>query len=259
MKRNFILLVTIFLTGVLASSPAMSGVLDGPIINPANSHTYYLLTPNQTWTAAEAEAVALGGHLVTINDQAEQDWVWSTFGIPSQRWLWIGINDVNQEGIFEWVSGEPITFTYWTPGEPNDFPPGEDFGEMDAFKGGKWNDLQVDAWAFRHYGVVEIGSPSDSDNDGVLDGDDFCADTAIPEGVPTVRLRPNRWALINDDFYFDTIVKGKGKGPNRSYIIEDTAGCSCEQIIEAQGLGNGHTYHGCSIGAMDEWIEFVTP
>jgi len=104
-----------------------------------------------------------------------------------------------------------------------------------------------------------LGSPvdADADGDGVLDYDDFCPDTAIPEGVPTVQLNPNHWALIDDGFEFDTLVKGKGKGPNRSYIIEDTAGCSCEQIIELQGLGYGHTYHGCSISAMDDWVELV--
>ncbi len=99
----------------------------------------------------------------------------------------------------------------------------------------------------------------DSDGDGVNDDDDFCPGTAIPEGVPTVQLRPNRWALIDGDFEFDTVIKGKGKGPNRSYLVADTAGCSCEQIIEMQGLGNGHTYHGCSISAMDDWKLLVNP
>ena len=31
-----------------------------------------------------------------------------------------------------------------------------------------------------------------------------------------------------------------------------------EQIIEMQGLGEGHTTHGCSISAMDDWVELVT-
>ena len=106
-----------------------------------------------------------------------------------------------------------------------------------------------------------LGSPdeADADGDGVLDYDDYCPGTVIPEGVPTVQLNPNHWALINDDSVFDTLIKGKGKGPNRSYIIEDTAGCSCAQIIEAQGLGGGHAKHGCSISVMDDWIELVTP
>jgi hypothetical protein len=100
---------------------------------------------------------------------------------------------------------------------------------------------------------------ADADGDGVLDDDDFCPGTVIPENVPTVRLNPNHWALTDDDAEFDTLIKGKGKGPNRSYIIQDTAGCSCQQIIEAQGLGQGLTQFGCSIDVMDDWVELVTP
>ena len=96
--------------------------------------------------------------------------------------------------------------------------------------------------------------PPDVDNDGVVDAIDFCPATAIPEDVPTVELKPNRWALVDGDNVFDTVTKGKGNGPGRSYTTADTGGCSCEQIIEAEGLGNGHTKHGCSIGAMDNWI-----
>ncbi len=99
----------------------------------------------------------------------------------------------------------------------------------------------------------------DDDEDGVLDASDVCAWTVIPESVPTVELKPNRWALVDEDWDFDTVTKGKGKGPGRSYTTTDTAGCSCEQIIAEQGLGEGHTKHGCSIGAMDDWVALVNP
>jgi len=116
-----------------------------------------------------------------------------------------------------------------------------------------------DAYRSSDHDTVLVGLFADADGDGVLDDDDFCPDTAIPEGVPTVQLRPNSWALVDGDFEFDTLIKGKGLGPNRSYLIDDTAGCSCEQIIEVQGLGGGHTKFGCSIDVMDNWVELVTP
>jgi len=102
--------------------------------------------------------------------------------------------------------------------------------------------------------------------------------------VPSKRLKRNRWALTDADFNFDTDAgrkgskgskgsKGKGKkgskgsgkgskgskGRDRSFTTADTAGCSCEQIIEAQGLGGGHSKHGCSNGVMDKWVKLVTP
>jgi hypothetical protein len=99
----------------------------------------------------------------------------------------------------------------------------------------------------------------DSDGDGVPDPDDFCPETAIPEaGVPGRKLGVNRWALMDDDFDFDT-KDPKGKGPERAYSTADTAGCSCEQIIAALELGRGHTKFGCSISAMDDWVLLMNP
>ena len=97
----------------------------------------------------------------------------------------------------------------------------------------------------------------DDDDDGVPDEDDLCPGTFIPEEtVPSVRLGTNRWALMDDDFDFDT-TPPKGKGPKRSYNTTETGGCSCEQIIVELGLGNGHTKFGCSISAMDDWVAHV--
>ena len=100
---------------------------------------------------------------------------------------------------------------------------------------------------------------NDADGDGVCGDVDFCLGTAIPEAtVPSSgKLNPNHWALLDGDTDFDTVTKGKGGGPGRSYNTTETGGCSCEQIIEELDLGNGHTKHGCSISAMDTWVNFV--
>ena len=100
-------------------------------------------------------------------------------------------------------------------------------------------------------GVCNDGAVSNGPSTCV--GADACPGTVIPEGVPTVRLGTNRWALVDDDFEFDTTAPN-GKGPGRCYSTVDTGGCSCEQIIAALELGKGHTKHGCSIAAMDGWV-----
>jgi predicted extracellular nuclease len=99
---------------------------------------------------------------------------------------------------------------------------------------------------------------ADSDFDGVPNGVDQCAGTVIPESVPTQRLGTNRWALTDGDGIFDTNPPN-GRGNGRSFTIEDTAGCSCEQIIDELNLGQGHVKFGCSTGAMDNWISGVQP
>ena len=77
----------------------------------------YRLTTAATWQQAQSQAQSLGGNLVTINNQAEQDWLVGTFGGSEQ--LWIGFTDEVTEGEFKWVSGETSTYTNWFPGEPN--------------------------------------------------------------------------------------------------------------------------------------------
>src|SRR5215471_8314375 len=98
----------------------------GPIQNPGNGHSYFLLAPTN-WTTMEAQAVSLGGHLATIRNQAENDWVWSTFtALDGTNNLFIGLTDTGQEGNFFWISGETSGFRNWRAGEPNNAG-GEDY------------------------------------------------------------------------------------------------------------------------------------
>lgn len=104
-----------------------------------------------------------------------------------------------------------------------------------------------------HDGTTLPNPIVDADGDGVDDSDDLCPGTVIGESVPTKRLGTNRFALVNNDETFDT-TSPKGRGPRKAYTIQDTAGCSCEQIIAQRGLGRGHRKFGCSIGTMRRWI-----
>ncbi len=133
--------------------------------NPANGHYYALLTP-ATWTWSERVAAELGGHLTTLRNQAEQNWVFDTLAHYGglNRLLWIGINDVATEGTFRWSSGEPVGFTYWAPGEPNNALTGEDFVTMyqpGHAQAGRWNDWgeRVFSGSQPFNGVLELVAP----------------------------------------------------------------------------------------------------
>jgi hypothetical protein len=132
---------------ILTVLHANAGILDGPVINPGNGHTYYLLEQD-TWSGAEAAAVNLGGHLATIRDATENAWVFSTFGTygGASRCLWIGLNDQAQEGMFVWSSGEPAPYRQWAaPGQPDNAGGLEDYVHLlppGHYAAGLWNDFQ---------------------------------------------------------------------------------------------------------------------
>jgi hypothetical protein len=132
-------------------------------INPANGHQYFL-TDVLSWQEAQAVAGANGGNLVTINDAAENTWLVNTFINSQVDFFWIGINDVTVEGKFEWMSGEPVNYTNWALGEPNNNPAngGEDFGTLNGPANpfnrpvGTWSDAPTFA---KLRGIVEISVP----------------------------------------------------------------------------------------------------
>ena len=64
--------------GALHAPVAQAVATSDIFVNPANGHQYLLLD-HATWTASEGMAITQGGHLVTINNGAENDWVYNTF------------------------------------------------------------------------------------------------------------------------------------------------------------------------------------
>lgn len=82
------------------------------VINPENGHAYKKISCKD-WHDAQQKAIEQDAHLVSINNAAEQAWVYSVFG-QKETPFWIGLNDVEKEGIWQWDSGEPVTYTHWT-------------------------------------------------------------------------------------------------------------------------------------------------
>ena len=74
--------LAVSLAGPGLSRVQAAGVVQGPI--DYNGHRYYFLS-NDTWAASEAFALTLGGHLVTIDDAAENAFVENTFMLAPFR------------------------------------------------------------------------------------------------------------------------------------------------------------------------------
>ncbi|NER37296.1 MAG: S8 family serine peptidase [Oscillatoria sp. SIO1A7] len=168
-----------------------------------NDHGYFL-TAEDTWLGAQAQAEALGGNLVRINNSIEQNWLTQTF--PNTANYWIGLTDSPlygaSEGDFQWVGGNS-GYLNWGLNEPNNHlhtPEGQDFVVLDnSGHGGEWNDFPNDSSTAGFptaRGIVEIGAGTVALNlNQILDYTEDqtleLADIAIadPSGQATVTLR----------------------------------------------------------------------
>jgi len=120
----------------------------------------------------------------------------------------------------------------------------------DGSGSGVWvgNNVDFDPW-------LQIASlPGDCDSDGVDDADDLCPGTVSDE--PSKRLGTNRWEWNRPDW--ETNAPGGG-GPDIGFTMDDTLGCSCEQILaileEKTGFDfDGHYKFGCASSILDDWI-----
>jgi hypothetical protein len=171
--------------GASLSSPTTVSVTPPPppplgeVTDPATG-ILYLVVNATTWSLAEADALARGGHLVAIGSAEENEFIRQSFGtwggVTTGRRLWIGLTDRKSEGTFEWVNGEPVNYTNWASGEPNDTPAPEDHAEMLGLQG-TWNDIS-DNTASAHLAIVEMprsgpACPADLDGDGSVSGADL--------------------------------------------------------------------------------------
>ncbi len=171
---------------IISGGPTTQPV--GTIRNPANGHFYRLTASTGSWAAQEAEAVAAGGHLATVRNAAENQWLVTTFApLLTPASAFIGINDIAIEGTWVWPSGEPVGYSNWAAGEPNNAAGGEDYAEFyvrdsGSFTAGQWVDISQP-----RFGIMEIIPTNDCNHNGALDACDISSGTSQDcnaDGVP---------------------------------------------------------------------------
>lgn len=153
-------------------------------------HQYEFVSPSPvlTWAQAKVYAETQGGHLVIINDQAENAFLFNALltetnvpdnGGPGQRAALIGCTDEAVEGTFVWVDGSPLAGNYsnWGTYEPNNMHAGEHYGCLMGYDwgaagdvsyggtAGQWNDVQLANAAGVPTFIIEYDAPGGSSSD----------------------------------------------------------------------------------------------
>jgi Regulator of Chromosome Condensation (RCC1) repeat protein/lectin-like protein len=152
------------------------------------SGDYYRLAPADTWSNASAAARAQGYELTSVQDQAEADWLFQTFGEIRGN-FWIGLNDFS--GTLEWSDGSPVAYTQWATGEPNTSFIATYIGDQATAEPGNWYGDFAGLASFP--AVWEAPGPNapktatdplswDTDGDGLSDGMEDGVDTIYWDG-----------------------------------------------------------------------------
>ncbi len=154
------ILATATAAAVLLNAATSQASIQWRIEDGGNGHWYEVTANGMAWDKAEAQAVSMGGHLASITNQAEQDFINNTFlrdiNGYAQVIYWIGLTDEVQEGDFRWVTSEALSYTNWNPGEPNNSHFDENYAAINwhytwyvrwgnpnaDLAWGKWNDVR---------------------------------------------------------------------------------------------------------------------
>ncbi len=178
------------LSGVLVIGlMTLTALMAQPVYWEGNGHYYeFVLSSSISWQNARSQAEqrtyqCRRGYLATITSQAEQDFVWNLLrtnytcgGVSSQFYLG-GYENPAGSGNWHWVTGEPMDFTYWEQGEPNNRGY-ETVIALGLFCSGRWNNVPPDgSWGARGYIVEysEAGTSGDVDQNGCVDDADLLA------------------------------------------------------------------------------------
>ncbi|XP_047434305.1 asialoglycoprotein receptor 2-like [Mugil cephalus] len=107
---------------------------------------YYISLEKKSWKESRSYCQQRNADLVIINSREEQE-----FTRRFRKEMWIGLTDREEEGIWKWVDGTPLTTRFWGRDEPNSHKGrDEDCGEIKFYDNEKsWNDKPCDtenAW-----------------------------------------------------------------------------------------------------------------
>ena len=156
-----ILVVTICISNFLVGNASVTNELQIPEdAIEFNGHYYKLFDDSITWSKAKEYCESIGGHLVTVNTQAEQDFLINLSESSKKKNLWIGAKSDNS-GNYSWVTGEVFSFTNWATGEPNNVHNSQFTAMMythnASVHAGLWNDENENGRDWSGYYLSDFG------------------------------------------------------------------------------------------------------
>ena len=137
---------------------------EGLYYNADNGHYYEAVSGGLTWAAARDSAETatyetLAGHLVCVDDEAENLFIYNELDKDVQRFWLGGFQDTDSPDFEEpaggwyWCTGDALTYSAWYTGEPNN-------GGVENYLAFIWGDAPVwndvpEAWNMNAGYIIE--------------------------------------------------------------------------------------------------------
>ena len=127
MKTKLTLFVTVLATALFVVGCASVPKPDVANAIKWNGHWYTVYTDRLTWDAAKMKCEKLGGHLVIVESEAEDQFSWDLVskekGISGDAFnvfFHIGCHGSGGREQWKWVNGQPVTYSNWNKVAPLD-------------------------------------------------------------------------------------------------------------------------------------------
>lgn len=173
-----------------------------------NGHTYgiYSGTTPFSWTDARDMCEELGGHLVSINSEEEQDFLkyLALTSTSSKGLYWLGgYRNIDDQYNWYWCDGTKFSYENWASGEPNTNTYDECYVEMYASTG-LWNDTlnYVDVGGNYFYNTTNCGFICEWENP-VETGYNIVLGNNLKTVTLDAKLSPNSSADTDNDTLLD--------------------------------------------------------
>ncbi|RLW11503.1 hypothetical protein DV515_00001465, partial [Chloebia gouldiae] len=82
------------------------------------TYCYFIGYLPATFSEANTTCEGEEGYLATVESRYEQAYLTSLVGLRPEKYFWLGLSDVQDQGTFSWANGEAVSFTHWDAGMP---------------------------------------------------------------------------------------------------------------------------------------------
>ena len=220
-----------------------------------NGHSYYVFHDEiVSWDGAQAYCESKGGHLATITDKEENEFIYSYIVSKGLRSAYFGLSDPQSINNWQWVTGEPVKYTNWHEGEPNSDV--ENYAMYYyGFTDETWNDGMVEGTVDTERNFIcewEQTIPSD------MRTDQLPVSTPYPEQIESGNTQSaNVGKIVQFGSYEQDGDRSNGKEPIEWYVLdEDEQGVLLISvyILDAKPFNTKNTAVNWTKSSLRTWL-----